>query len=164
MPSASPTTALQRLMAFDFPGNVRQLENLCHWLTVMAPSQLVEAKDLPPELLCALMRLPHARRPPSGRWRAPAVRGGSAADGSWHCHRPTAPRTAAGSATCSARRAACSKPACPMSGTRCRASSRAQMIHTALEVTRGRRIEAAQKLGIGRNTITRKIQELGLDD
>jgi len=39
-----------------------------------------------------------------------------------------------------------------------------QLIHTALEVTRGRRIEAAQKLGIGRNTITRKIQELGLDE
>ena len=40
----------------------------------------------------------------------------------------------------------------------------AQLIHTALAITRGRRIEAAQKLGIGRNTITRKIQELGLDD
>jgi two-component system nitrogen regulation response regulator GlnG len=40
----------------------------------------------------------------------------------------------------------------------------AQLIHTALEITRGRRIEAAQKLGIGRNTITRKIQELGLDE
>ena len=40
----------------------------------------------------------------------------------------------------------------------------AQLIHTALELTRGRRIEAAQKLGIGRNTITRKIQELGIDD
>jgi len=40
----------------------------------------------------------------------------------------------------------------------------AQLIHTALDITRGRRIEAAQKLGIGRNTITRKIQELGLDD
>ena len=40
----------------------------------------------------------------------------------------------------------------------------AQLIHTALEITRGRRIEAAQRLGIGRNTITRKIQELGLDD
>ena len=39
----------------------------------------------------------------------------------------------------------------------------ARMIKTALELTRGRRIEAAQKLGIGRNTITRKIQELGLD-
>ena len=40
----------------------------------------------------------------------------------------------------------------------------AQLILTALDITRGRRIEAAQKLGIGRNTITRKIQELGLDD
>jgi two-component system nitrogen regulation response regulator GlnG len=40
----------------------------------------------------------------------------------------------------------------------------ARLIHTALEVTRGRRIEAALKLGIGRNTITRKIQELGLDE
>jgi two-component system nitrogen regulation response regulator GlnG len=38
------------------------------------------------------------------------------------------------------------------------------LISTALEVTRGRRIEAAQKLGIGRNTITRKIQDLGLED
>jgi two-component system nitrogen regulation response regulator GlnG len=40
----------------------------------------------------------------------------------------------------------------------------ARLIHTALEITRGRRIEAAQKLGIGRNTITRKIHELGLDE
>jgi two-component system nitrogen regulation response regulator GlnG len=39
----------------------------------------------------------------------------------------------------------------------------ARMIAAALDVTRGRRIEAAQRLGIGRNTITRKIQELGLD-
>jgi two-component system, NtrC family, nitrogen regulation response regulator GlnG len=38
------------------------------------------------------------------------------------------------------------------------------LIQTALGVTKGRRIEAAQRLGIGRNTITRKIQELGLDD
>ena len=40
----------------------------------------------------------------------------------------------------------------------------ARLILTALDATRGRRIEAAQRLGIGRNTITRKIQELGLDD
>jgi two-component system, NtrC family, nitrogen regulation response regulator GlnG len=39
-----------------------------------------------------------------------------------------------------------------------------RMIQAALAYTGGRRIEAAQKLGIGRNTITRKIQELGLDD
>jgi two-component system nitrogen regulation response regulator GlnG len=38
-----------------------------------------------------------------------------------------------------------------------------RLILTALASTRGRRIEAAQKLGIGRNTITRKIQELGLE-
>ena len=42
--------ALAQLMQFDFPGNVRQLENICHWLTVMAPAQVIEAKDLPPEL------------------------------------------------------------------------------------------------------------------
>jgi two-component system nitrogen regulation response regulator GlnG len=40
----------------------------------------------------------------------------------------------------------------------------ASLIQSALATTRGRRIEAAQKLGIGRNTITRKIQELGLDN
>ena len=40
----------------------------------------------------------------------------------------------------------------------------ATLIQTALELTRGRRIEAAQRLGIGRNTITRKIQELKLPD
>ncbi|MFM2055296.1 MAG: hypothetical protein RL456_3333, partial [Pseudomonadota bacterium] len=39
----------------------------------------------------------------------------------------------------------------------------ARLIRTALAITKGRRIEAAHKLGIGRNTITRKIQELGLD-
>src|SRR3954452_1204478 len=43
--------ALARLVRFDYPGNVRQLENICHWLTVMAPAQVIEAKDLPPELL-----------------------------------------------------------------------------------------------------------------
>ena len=38
-----------------------------------------------------------------------------------------------------------------------------RLIQTALQNTKGRRIEAAQKLGIGRNTITRKIQELNLE-
>jgi two-component system nitrogen regulation response regulator GlnG len=38
-----------------------------------------------------------------------------------------------------------------------------RLILAALAATRGRRIEAAHKLGIGRNTITRKIQELGLE-
>jgi two-component system nitrogen regulation response regulator GlnG len=38
------------------------------------------------------------------------------------------------------------------------------VIGTALRLTHGRRIEAANKLGVGRNTITRKIQDLGLED
>ncbi|MGH8650460.1 MAG: sigma 54-interacting transcriptional regulator, partial [Burkholderiales bacterium] len=42
--------ALKYLTAQDFPGNVRQLENLCHWLTVMAPSAAIEVRDLPHEL------------------------------------------------------------------------------------------------------------------
>src|SRR5450755_2722855 len=42
--------ALKFLSAQDFPGNVRQIENLCHWLTVMAPGVSVEVKDLPSEL------------------------------------------------------------------------------------------------------------------
>src|SRR6478672_3523332 len=41
--------ALQYLARLDFPGNVRQLENLCHWLTVMAPGQVIDKGDLPPE-------------------------------------------------------------------------------------------------------------------
>ncbi|MEY4794490.1 MAG: nitrogen regulation protein, partial [Pseudomonadota bacterium] len=42
--------AMTYLNAQDFPGNVRQLENVCHWLTVMAPTQVIEVSDLPPEL------------------------------------------------------------------------------------------------------------------
>src|SRR4051812_20948718 len=42
--------AAQALNAFAFPGNVRQLENICHWLTVMAPGQRVQLADLPPEI------------------------------------------------------------------------------------------------------------------
>src|SRR5574340_629995 len=40
---------LNYLSAQDIPGNVRQLENLCHWLTVMTPSRVVEIADLPAE-------------------------------------------------------------------------------------------------------------------
>src|SRR5919107_1906181 len=49
-PKRISDAALARLGTFGFPGNVRQLENICHWLTVMAPAQLVDAEDLPPEL------------------------------------------------------------------------------------------------------------------
>src|SRR3546814_18809967 len=48
--------AMRILCGFDYPGNIRQLENFCQWLTVMSSSQVVEAKDLPPEVLAAAGR------------------------------------------------------------------------------------------------------------
>jgi len=159
-------SAVARLMAFDFPGNVRQLENICHWLTVMAPAQTIEAKDLPPELLtqAAVSADPVL---------APALAAGESSAGAAPAAAavPAVPSTPANGSAAShwlggleqdARRLLqAGEPEVWDTLTR---KFEAQLIHTALEITRGRRIEAAQKLGIGRNTITRKIQELGLDD
>jgi len=157
--------ALTRLMAFDYPGNVRQLENVCHWLTVMAPAQVIEAKDLPPELLAE--RSVSADVPPAMAPAAPSLdamtpplpvpatamppANSAHSGGHWllDLERESREMLEAG------------VPEVWDSLTR---RFEAQLIHTALQITRGRRIEAAQKLGIGRNTITRKIQELGLDD
>ncbi len=196
--------ALERMNGFDFPGNVRQLENICHWLTVMAPAQSVEPKDLPPELQ-------GATRPPAAAAQAPASGApDTAASGSAAAplpapmlvsspapspaplsvsslplpsHVPIAEPVGSPAAFAPAAAQAAAPPAAAewLAGLEREARARllagepevwdaltrkfeGQLIHTALEVTRGRRIEAAQKLGIGRNTITRKIQELGLDE
>jgi len=123
---------LQHLSAQEFPGNVRQLENLCHWLTVMTPSQTVEIADLPPE------------------WRE-ASSGLETGGGEW--------------STALALHAA---RALQRGDERIMDTLTAQFERTlilqALHHTSGRRIEAAMLLGIGRNTLTRKIQELGLDN
>jgi two-component system nitrogen regulation response regulator GlnG len=122
--------ALRQLSVTDFPGNVRQLENVCHWLTVMAPGQLVDAGDLPPEL------------------RAPALV--TIENMGWE----------SGLAQEVDRMLACGES--PLHEKLTNAFERV-LINRALAHTGGRRIEAALALGIGRNTITRKIQELGLD-
>jgi two-component system, NtrC family, nitrogen regulation response regulator GlnG len=152
---------LQRLMAFDFPGNVRQLENLCHWLTVMAPSQVVEAKDLPPELMSAQEPASRPAMPAAEQPRVPAAAPLPAGDAA-----STAARAPGADWLGDLQREARGllEAGVPDVWDTLSRKFEGQMIHTALEVTRGRRIEAAQKLGIGRNTITRKIQELGLDD
>ncbi|MES2993990.1 MAG: nitrogen regulation protein NR(I) [Pseudomonadota bacterium] len=168
-------SALARLMRFDFPGNVRQLENICHWLTVMAPAQMIEAKDLPPELAVDAAAAEPASIAPA---RAP-LREAAPAEAPASAPLPSAPAPIAA--------APAPNPALlplgpqwlggleqeargllqagdPQVWDTLTHKFEAQLIRTALEITRGRRIEAAQKLGIGRNTITRKIQELGLDD
>ena len=169
-PKRISDAALQRLAAFDFPGNVRQLENICHWLTVMAPAQVIEAKDLPPELQAAA----DAQRTPGVEpIAAPAA---AAAFG------PSSPPpistsvpgngeagTAASAAAQGWERGLEAEALALLAAGRLDvwdALSRrfeSRLILTALAATRGRRIEAAHKLGIGRNTITRKIQDLGLE-
>ncbi|MBI5258451.1 MAG: nitrogen regulation protein NR(I) [Burkholderiales bacterium] len=161
--------ALERLMGFDFPGNVRQLENVCHWLTVMAPAQVIEPKDMPPELLSG--EVPRSAPVPAAEPGALA----SAAVSPVTSAAPTLPAAAAqpvpamvgqssGWLTDLQREARrlleAGDPEVWDTLTR---QFEARLIQTALEITRGRRIEAAHKLGIGRNTITRKIQELDLD-
>ena len=175
--------ALARLTQFDFPGNVRQLENICHWLTVMAPAQLVDAKDLPPEFQPKPLARPAGL--PSAASQTPvesSAEGMSrAADTAVTTPSRTAVDAAASTPTEASAAAGAPADASWLSGLEHEAREllragepmvwetltrrfEAQLILTALETTRGRRIEAAQKLGIGRNTITRKIQELGLDE
>jgi len=162
-PKRLSDAALAVLTAFDFPGNVRQLENICHWLSVMAPSQVVEPKDLPDEIqpgrsssaAPAALPMPGgaapqvlASAPSSGPLPALPLVGGSADQWLADMAADARARLLAGE---------------PEVWDALTKRFEAQLILTALDITRGRRIEAAQKLGIGRNTITRKIQELGLD-
>ncbi len=164
-PKRLTEAALLRLSNFDFPGNVRQLENICHWLSVMAPSQMVEAKDLPPELLAPA--LVAATLPMSAADDHPVAAAAFAAAGAAAAAQAQPGQLAAtpdawvAEMAREARRLLnAGEPEVWDALTR---RFEASLILTALDVTRGRRIEAAQKLGIGRNTITRKIQELGLD-
>jgi two-component system nitrogen regulation response regulator GlnG len=179
--------ALVRLAGFDFPGNVRQLENICHWITVMAPAQVVEPKDLPPELQVAPVAYPPpvpvaAGTSPVAASPEPTGAPGAVVSAPVEAGTPASPALPAVAAM-PAPWAAVAEPAAPAdwlgdlereARRRLEASEpdvwealsrqfEGRLIHAALEVTRGRRIEAAMKLGIGRNTITRKIQELGLD-
>jgi two-component system nitrogen regulation response regulator GlnG len=121
--------AVGHLSRLDFPGNVRQLENLCHWLTVMAPGQVVELGDLPAE------------------FRDP---GAAAAATDW---------VTALEQEAERRLARGETGILDALGRQFERS----LIQRALARTGGRRIEAAGLLGMGRNTITRKIQELGIE-
>ena len=121
--------ALKFLSAQDFPGNVRQIENLCHWLTVMAPGVNVDVNDLPSEL---------------------RVEAGAAAGENWISALER-------EVTNSLNRG--ESALMDVLGPQFEKA----LITRALAHTGGRRIEASQLLGLGRNTLTRKIQELGLD-
>nr|WP_296016119.1 nitrogen regulation protein NR(I) [uncultured Acidovorax sp.] len=195
--------ALARLEQFAFPGNVRQLENICHWLTVMAPAQVISLQDLPPEVLEAPIYAAPQRpvaEPMAGAGSSSPVFAmpSSPAPASLQ---PPEPVSAVGAV--GAMPPASMPPVIPVAEVAPPAAGghgsvpqspagtweqaleneaqklllggqpevwdaltrrfESRLIRTALAATHGRRMEAAQRLGIGRNTITRKIQELGLD-
>ena len=173
-PKRMADAALERLSQFQFPGNVRQLENICHWLTVMAPAQVIEVKDLPPEVLDAGLYPVALSAHTVGTVDAPSDAAAVQAIESMDTAHPVG----AGAASLQGW-----QPKAPLweSGLEEEALAllnagrtdvwdaltrrfETSLIQAALATTRGRKIEAAQKLGIGRNTITRKIQELGIDD
>jgi two-component system nitrogen regulation response regulator GlnG len=119
------------LSRLDWPGNVRQLENTCRWLTVMSPGKTIHMEDLPPELVAE---------------QQSAV---SSEDWESAMRRWVDLRLAAGEK-------GILKELVP--------SFERLMIEIALKHTGGRRQDAAILLGWGRNTLTRKIKELGMGD
>ncbi|WP_158904137.1 nitrogen regulation protein NR(I) [Burkholderia sp. L27(2015)] len=160
---------LAYLSSLSFPGNVRQLENLCNWLTVMAPAQTVEVKDLPPDLRDASAganlsmttnELPGA----SGDVvrLADSAQGGAAIAAS--AGEVRAPGAAGGwEAILRSEVGKLLRDGSPEVMDLMTRRFEAAVIREALDFTRGRKVEAAERLGIGRNTITRKIQELDLE-
>jgi two-component system nitrogen regulation response regulator GlnG len=139
---------LKEISAMPFPGNVRQLENLCHWLTVMTPANVIGLSDLPADIVAEASEpalILHGDSSPEH------LVGVKSASGDWE--------------------SGLGRLAVKMlqDGDKevydaLNARFEKAVLQAALEVTRGRRVEAAQRLGIGRNTITRKLQELGIDD
>lgn len=211
-PKRASDEAMRVMSPFPWPGNVRQLENVCRWLTVMAPAQVIEVKDLPPEIRGSsdLHAVPAEPGAPSGvasvsdapptfvaeplPFSSSAAIAGAAA--SWSLGPAGADATQGALPDSSISSSANSEsdksvdvvppwvsllekdvsarmvsqsPAQRLQGDselmdQLTRLFEAAVIRTALRHTRGRRIDAALRLGIGRNTITRKVQELRLED
>ncbi|MFZ2726190.1 MAG: nitrogen regulation protein NR(I) [Methylococcaceae bacterium] len=131
------------LSTLEWPGNVRQLENTCRWLTVMASGREVHLHDLPPELL----NTPLEKTSAANNWEG-LLR--TWADQQLLRYAHTSPRTAK-----EVDSGNIAKQAIPTVET--------ILIEAALNFTHGKRHEAAILLGYGRNTLTRKIKELGIE-
>ncbi len=129
-PKVLTAEAERYLCGVSWPGNVRQLENACRWITVMASGREVLVSDLPPELL-----EDQVAEQPAGDWRQ-----GLRQWAEQELGRGTS----------------------DLLGVAVPIFERI-MIETALAHTGGRRRDASLLLGWGRNTLTRKINELGMD-
>lgn len=123
--------SLEYLRKLEWRGNVRQLQNTCRWLTVMAPGQEVHLDDLPPEILNK-----EAKSQMSDDWVKVLQYWveQQLANGETDLFEKATPEF------------------------------ERVMIQAALRSAGGRRQDAARLLGCGRNTLTRKIKELGMED
>jgi nitrogen regulation protein len=160
--------ALRVLCAFGWPGNVRQLENVCQWLTVMTAAHVVTMADLPPEMLpsrgaaatarpvmeAASVAAPQASGTPSAPTDAP-----DQAD----IDRETAGPEGWCEVLAKLARQQLEDPQARNLLAPLQASFERTLIEAALEATGGHRGEAARRLGLGRNTLARKIRDLGID-
>lgn len=140
-PKIMSEEAMEFLKRFPFPGNVRQLENLCNWLVVMAPSQHIRVTDLPEEIRRGEAEKIHKNSEVSSE---------ETLGGSWE-------------ELLKAEVKEMLKSQSPDLMKQLSDTFESIVIGTALEYTHGRRVDAATRLGIGRNTITRKIAELKLE-
>lgn len=140
-PKLMSEEAMEFLKRFPFPGNVRQLENLCNWLVVMAPSQHIRVTDLPEEVRNGEAEKVHKNG---------EVSGSTPAGGSWE-------------ELLKGEVKEMLKNQSPDLMKQLADTFESIVIGTALEYTHGRRVDAATRLGIGRNTITRKIADLKLE-
>ena len=212
--------AVKVLSAFDWPGNVRQLENACRWITVMAPAQIVDVNDLPPDLRLAREAAAPGQQAYDGASGSSAgfqqptstvngmngagsvngvsgvnglngangangVNGTHGANGSNGASTFASPYGGNGSVgvgqvdggsdwtnLLSSRVSRMlaeieSDPATGSEGDIMRQLTRefeSTVLSITLRHTKGRRIDAARILGLGRNTITRKVQELDLPE
>jgi len=155
--------AMRFLSGLELPGNVRQLENLCNWITVMAPGQTVEIKDLPRDLTQG--QSPVSLNPVP---LADGMVGAQPVASSGGVVLQAAARTPALSPEgwigllelqAAGMLSAGQMDVMDILGRQFESA----LIRTALKHTHGRKNDAAMRLGIGRNTITRKIVELGID-
>ena len=140
-PKLMSEEAMEFLKRFPFPGNVRQLENLCNWLVVMAPSQHIRVTDLPEEIRRGEAEKIHKNSEVSSE---------ETLGGSWE-------------ELLKGEVKEMLKNQSPDLMKQLADTFESIVIGTALEYTHGRRVDAATRLGIGRNTITRKIAELKLE-
>ena len=121
--------AMKLLEKFDWPGNVRQLENVCYWLTLMSPSQNIKSQDLPSEV-----KEFEFTDIPSSSWE----------DGMQNWLKNVSMNINSGLSEIAITKI------------------EKMLIKTALERSNGKKNDAAQILGWGRNTLTKKMKEHGI--